>query len=418
MQQIYGFSTILKLARWLLYILPEHQTRPDRETERKDTNMNFTLNENQLAIQSTVKAFAEKELAKDILVRDAAAEFPHDLYAKMGEMGLIGLPYPKEYGGQGEDYLSYILAVEEVSKVDGAMGISYSVSTSLYGGSLTNSQATEEQLRRFLTPVASGKSLGSFALTEPTAGSDVAGARTLAVRDGDDYVINGSKCFITNGPLSDYFAVYALTDKEAGPKSMACFVVEKGTPGFVIGTRHNTMGLRSAMVCELYFTDCRVPVANMIAAPGKGFGLAMKTLDGGRIGVGAQGLGIAEGAWEIARKYLMERQQFGKPLCKQQTIAFKMAELAIEIEQAKYMVYKAALEKGEGQPYSISAAKAKYCGTNAAMHVTTEAVQLLGGNGYMKEFHVERMMRDAKITQIYEGTNEIQKMIVSGTLFQ
>ncbi|BDE86200.1 acyl-CoA dehydrogenase, short-chain specific [Oscillospiraceae bacterium] len=380
--------------------------------------MNFTLNENQLAIQSTVKAFAEKELAKDILVRDAAAEFPHDLYAKMGEMGLIGLPYPKEYGGQGEDYLSYILAVEEVSKVDGAMGISYSVSTSLYGGSLTNSQATEEQLRRFLTPVASGKSLGSFALTEPTAGSDVAGARTLAVRDGDDYVINGSKCFITNGPLSDYFAVYALTDKEAGPKSMACFVVEKGTPGFVIGTRHNTMGLRSAMVCELYFTDCRVPVANMIAAPGKGFGLAMKTLDGGRIGVGAQGLGIAEGAWEIARKYLVERQQFGKPLCKQQTIAFKMAELAIEIEQAKYMVYKAALEKGEGQPYSISAAKAKYCGTNAAMHVTTEAVQLLGGNGYMKEFHVERMMRDAKITQIYEGTNEIQKMIVSGTLFQ
>ena len=380
--------------------------------------MNFTLNENQLAIQSTVKAFAEKELAKDILVRDAAAEFPHDLYAKMGEMGLIGLPYPKEYGGQGEDYLSYILAVEEVSKVDGAMGISYSVSTSLYGGSLTNSQATEEQLRRFLTPVASGKSLGSFALTEPTAGSDVAGARTLAVRDGDDYVINGSKCFITNGPLSDYFAGYALTDKEAGPKSMACFVVEKGTPGFVIGTRHNTMGLRSAMVCELYFTDCRVPVANMIAAPGKGFGLAMKTLDGGRIGVGAQGLGIAEGAWEIARKYLMERQQFGKPLCKQQTIAFKMAELAIEIEQAKYMVYKAALEKGEGQPYSISAAKAKYCGTNAAMHVTTEAVQLLGGNGYMKEFHVERMMRDAKITQIYEGTNEIQKMIVSGTLFQ
>ena len=380
--------------------------------------MNFTLNENQLAIQSTVKAFAEKELAKDILVRDAAAEFPHDLYAKMGEMGLIGLPYPKEYGGQGEDYLSYILAVEEVSKVDGAMGISYSVSTSLYGGSLTNSQATEEQLRRFLTPVASGKSLGSFALTEPTAGSDVAGARTLAVRDGDDYVINGSKCFITNGPLSDYFAVYALTDKEAGPKSMACFVVEKGNPGFVIGTRHNTMGLRSAMVCELYFTDCRVPVANMIAAPGKGFGLAMKTLDGGRIGVGAQGLGIAEGAWEIARKYLVERQQFGKPLCKQQTIAFKMAELAIEIEQAKYMVYKAALEKGEGQPYSISAAKAKYCGTNAAMHVTTEAVQLLGGNGYMKEFHVERMMRDAKITQIYEGTNEIQKMIVSGTLFQ
>ena len=380
--------------------------------------MNFELTNEQKDIQKLARDFAEKELLPQVRERDESGEFPLEAFRKLGKTGIYGLPYPKEYGGQGEDYLSYILAVEEVSKVDGAMGISYSVSTSLYGGSLTNSQATEEQLRRFLTPVASGKSLGSFALTEPTAGSDVAGARTLAVRDGDDYVINGSKCFITNGPLSDYFAVYALTDKEAGPKSMACFVVEKGTPGFVIGTRHNTMGLRSAMVCELYFTDCRVPVANMIAAPGKGFGLAMKTLDGGRIGVGAQGLGIAEGAWEIARKYLMERQQFGKPLCKQQTIAFKMAELAIEIEQAKYMVYKAALEKGEGQPYSISAAKAKYCGTNAAMHVTTEAVQLLGGNGYMKEFHVERMMRDAKITQIYEGTNEIQKMIVSGTLFQ
>ena len=380
--------------------------------------MNFELTNEQKDIQKLARDFAEKELLPQVRERDESGEFPLEAFRKLGKTGIYGLPYPKEYGGQGEDYLSYILAVEEVSKVDGAMGISYSVSTSLYGGSLTNSQATEEQLRRFLTPVASGKSLGSFALTEPTAGSDVAGARTLAVRDGDDYVINGSKCFITNGPLSDYFAVYALTDKEAGPKSMACFVVEKGTPGFVIGTRHNTMGLRSAMVCELYFTDCRVPVANMIAAPGKGFGLAMKTLDGGRIGVGAQGLGIAEGAWEIARKYLVERQQFGKPLCKQQTIAFKMAELAIEIEQAKYMVYKAALEKGEGQPYSISAAKAKYCGTNAAMHVTTEAVQLLGGNGYMKEFHVERMMRDAKITQIYEGTNEIQKMIVSGTLFQ
>ena len=378
--------------------------------------MNFTLNENQLAIQSTVKAFAEKELAKDILVRDAAAEFPHDLYAKMGEMGLIGLPYPKEYGGQGEDYLSYILAVEEVSKVDGAMGISYSVSTSLYGGSLTNSQATEEQLRRFLTPVASGKSLGSFALTEPTAGSDVAGARTLAVRDGDDYVINGSKCFITNGPLSDYFAVYALTDKEAGPKSMACFVVEKGTPGFVIGTRHNTMGLRSAMVCELYFTDCRVPVANMIAAPGKGFGLAMKTLDGGRIGVGAQGLGIAEGAYEIARQYLMQRQQFGKPLNKQQYLAFKMAELATDIEKAKLLLYKAALCKEEGQPYSIPAAMAKMTCTDTAMKVATEAVQMLGGNGYMKDYHVERMMRDAKITEIYEGTSEVQRMVISSHL--
>lgn len=380
--------------------------------------MNFELSAEQKSIQEMVRTFAEKDLQKDILVRDASAEFPYDLYAKMGEMGLIGLPYPKEYGGEGSDYLSYILGVEEVSKVDGAMGITYSVSTSLYCGSIMNSKATDEQKKRFLTPVASGKYLGSFGLTEPSAGSDAAGAKTVAVQDGDVYVINGSKCFITNGPVSDFFVVYSLTDPALGTKGMAAFVIEKGTPGFTIGTRHNTMGLRSAHVCELYFTDCRVPVANMIAEPGKGFGLAMKTLDGGRIGVAAQGLGIAKGAFEIARKYLMERQQFGKPLFKQQYLAFKMAELDAEIESAQYLLYKAAVDKQEGRPYSASAAKAKLVCTNVAMHVTTECVQMLGGNGYMKEYHVERMMRDAKITQIYEGTNEIQKLILSGGLFR
>lgn len=239
----------------------------------------------------------------------------------------------------------------------------------------------------------------------------------MATQDGDFYVLDGSKCFITNGPLSDYFAVYAITDPSIGAKSMATFIVERNTPGFVIGTRHDTMGLRSAQVCELYFNDCRIPAANMIAPPGKGFATAMKTLDGGRIGVAAQGLGLAEGAFEIARKYLMERKQFGKPLYKQQYLAFKMVELETEIEQARYLLYKAALDKHEGRPYSVPAAKAKYICTNAAMHVTTECVQMLGGNGYMKEFHVERMMRDSKITQIYEGTNEIQKLIISGSLF-
>ncbi len=380
--------------------------------------MNFELNDNQKDIQTLVRKFAEETVAKDILQRDESREFPTAIYEQMGQMGLIGLPYPKAYGGQDREYLEYILAVEEISKVDGALGITYSVATSLYGGSLMNSDASEEQLKRFLTPVASGACAGSFALTEPTAGSDVAGARTVAVRDGDDFIINGSKCFITNGPVSEYFAVYALTDPEVGPKSMACFVVQKGTPGFVIGARHNTMGICSAAVCELYFTDCRVPLANMIAAPGKGFGLSMKTLDGGRIGVAAQGLGIAKGAFEVARRYLMQRQQFGKPLCKQQYLAFKMAELSIEIEQAQYLVYKAAIDKQEHRPYSQPAARAKYAATNAAMHVTTECVQMLGGNGFMKEYHVERMMRDAKITQIYEGTNEIQKLIVSGSLFQ
>ncbi|MPM23660.1 Acyl-CoA dehydrogenase, short-chain specific [bioreactor metagenome] len=380
--------------------------------------MNFELTAEQKSIQELVRSFAEKELQKDILVRDASGEFPRGLYDQMGKMGLIGLPYPKEYGGQGGDYLSYILGVEETSKVDASMGITYSVSTSLYCGSIMNSQATDEQKKRFLTPVASGKSLGSFGLTEPSAGSDAAGAKTVAVKNGDEYIINGSKCFITNGPVADYFIVYSLTDPALGTKGMAAFVVEKGTPGFTIGARHNTMGLRSAHVCELYFTDMHVPVANMIAEPGKGFALAMKTLDGGRIGVAAQGLGIAKGAFEIARKYLMQREQFGKPLFKQQYLAFKMAELDAEIEGAQYLLYKAAMDKEEHRPYSASAAKAKLVCTNTAMHVTTECVQMLGGNGYMKEYHVERMMRDAKITQIYEGTNEIQKLILSGGLFR
>lgn len=380
--------------------------------------MNFELSAEQKSIQKTVREFTEKELQKDILVRDETREFPMDLYEKMGQMGLIGLPYPKEYGGQNGDYLSYVLGVEEVSKVDGAMGISWSVATSLYCGSLMNSQATDEQKKRFLTPVASGKSLGSFGLTEPSAGSDAAGCKTVATKVGDEYVINGSKCFITNGPLSDYFVVYCLTDPALGTKGMAAFVLEKGTPGFVIGSRHNTMGIRSAHVSELYFNDCHVPVANMIAAPGKGFALAMKTLDGGRIGVAAQGLGLAKGAFEIARTYLMERQQFGKPLSKQQYLGFKMVELQAEIESAQYILYRAAIDKQEGRRYTNSAAMAKLVCTNAAMHVTTECVQMLGGNGFMKEYHLERMMRDAKITQIYEGTNEIQKLILSGALFR
>lgn len=380
--------------------------------------MNFELTSNQLSAQKIARDFAEKTLSKDILARDASGEFPRELYDEMGRMGLIGLPYPVEMGGQGGDYLSYVLSLEEISKVDASMGITYSVSTSLFCGVIMNSDLSIEKKAKFIRPVASGKALGSFALTEPNAGSDAAGCKTIAVKDGDEWVINGSKCFITNGPVSDYFVVFTTTDVAPGTKGMACFLVSKGTPGFVQGTRHNTMGIRSAAVCELYFNDCRVPASNMVAEPGKGFALAMKSLDGGRIGVAAQGLGIAEGAFEIARKYMMERQQFGKSIAKQQNLAFRMVDMEVQIEQAKYMLYKAALDKQEGRPYTESAAKAKLVCTDAAMHVTTEAVQMLGGNGYMKEYHVERMMRDAKITQIYEGSNEIQKLILSGRLFK
>ena len=380
--------------------------------------MNFELSQNQEAIRSLAQNFAETELAKEILARDESGEFPRELYDQMGRMGLIGIPYPVEMGGQGGDYLSYILALEEVSKVDASMGITYSVCTSLFCGVIMNSDLPAEKKAAWISPVASGSALGSFALTEPNAGSDAAGCRTIAVRDGNEWVINGSKCFITNGPVSDYFVVFTTTDTAPGTKGMACFMVPKGTPGFALGKRHNTMGIRSAAVCELYFTDCRVPEDNMVAEPGKGFALAMKALDGGRIGVAAQGLGIAEGAFEIARKYMMEREQFGKPIARQQSLAFRMVDMQVQIEQAKYMLYKAAIDKQEGRPYTESAAKAKLVCTDTAMRVTTEAVQMLGGNGFMKEYHVERMMRDAKITQIYEGSNEIQKLILSGKLFR
>lgn len=379
--------------------------------------MNFQLSEERQQLQETVREFAQKELEPDVLARDEKGEYPLHLYEKMGEMGLIGLPYPIEYGGSGKDYLDYAIAVEEISKVDASVGISYSVSTSLYGGSISNG-GSEEQKREFLPNVLSGKSLGSFGLTEPDAGSDAGGCITTAVKKGDNYILNGLKCFNTNGPLSQHFAVYALTQPELGSKGLSCFYVKKDTPGFSIGKIENKMGIRSAQVSELLFENCKIPETALIGKEGDGFKIAMKTLDGGRIGVAAQGLGIAEGAFEIARKYLMTREQFNKPLYKNQYLAFKMAELECEIEQAKYMLYKAALDKSEGRPYTISAAKAKLVCTEAAMHVTTEAVQMLGGNGFMKEYHVERMMRDAKITQIYEGTNEIQKLIISVSLFR
>ena len=380
--------------------------------------MNFELTQEQQQIQKFAREFAEKELLPGVLERDATEDFPMEAFQKFGQAGTYGIPYPKELGGTGGSYLSYILAVEEVSKVDAAFGISFSVNTSLYGGSIYNSSATDEQKKRFLEPIASGRAIGSFGLTEPNAGSDAAGQQTIATKDGDDYILNGSKCFNTNGPVADYTVVYCLTDPSIGTKSMAAFVLEKGMPGFTVGKVEDKMGIRSAPVSDMHISNVRVSADRMIAKPGEGFKLAMKTLDGGRIGVGAQALGIAKGAFETARKYMMQRQQFGKPICKQQYLAFKMAELQTKIQAAELLLYKAAICKEEGQPYTVPAAMAKMTCTNVAMEVTTEAVQLLGGNGYMKDYHVERMMRDAKITQIYEGTNEIQKLVISGQLFR
>lgn len=379
--------------------------------------MNFELSKEQELVQKTVREFAEKVLKPIAIENDEKSEFPIEAYKKMGEMGLIGLPYPKEYGGAGADYLSYVLAVEEISKVHASVGISYSVTTSLCAGGIINN-ASEEQKKKYLPDILSGKKFGSFGMTEPNAGSDASAAETTARKEGDHYVLNGTKCFITNGPLSETFLVFGITDKSKGPKGVSAFIVEKGYPGFSIGKIEDKCGIKAAQVSELIFEDCKVPAENLVSEEGKGLKIALSTLDGGRIGVAAQALGIAEGAFDIAKKYMKERIQFGKPICKKQYLAFKMVELGLEIEEAKYILYKAAIDKQEGRPYSLPAAKAKIACTDAAMHVTTEAVQMLGGNGYMKEFQVERMMRDAKITQIYEGTNEIQKLIISGQLFR
>ena len=381
--------------------------------------MDFSLSQSQLDMQAKARKFAEEEVKPGAIARDESREFPYDLVKRMGELGMMGIPYPEEVGGQGLGYQEYVMAMEEVSKVDASTSLPLTVNTSLFCGTVENSDATDEQKKRFMIPINKEAKNGCFALTEPTAGSDVAGALTMAIEDGDDYIINGSKCFITNGPISDYFAVYAYTDKELGPaKSMACFVVPRETAGLVIGDRHNTSGLRAGQVCELFFNDMRVPKANMIAPSGKGFKLAMKTLDGGRIGVAAQALGVAEAAFEAARVHVMERKQFGKPIFKNQTIAFRMVDLQVEIENAKNLVYKAAWEKDNGiKTYGLSAAKAKFYASDAAMHTCVEAIQFMGGDGYMKEYEVERMMRDCKIMQIYEGTNEIQHLVLSGALF-
>ncbi|MFV0617904.1 acyl-CoA dehydrogenase family protein [Megasphaera sp. WILCCON 0056] len=380
--------------------------------------MNFELTAQQQQIMEQVRDFTAKRLAPGVVERDEASEFPLEAFKEFGKMGMYGLCYPQAFGGTDIGYLPYILAVEEVSKVDASFGIAFSVNTSLYGGSIMYSSATEEQKRRFLSPIASGQAIGSFGLTEHSAGSDAAGQKTVATKDGDDYVLNGTKIFNTNGPLADYTVVYALTDPALGTKGMCAFVLEKGMEGFHVGKIENKMGIRSAQVSEMVMSQVRVSADRMIAKPGEGFKLAMKTLDGGRIGVGAQALGIAEGAFKIAIDYMKKREQFGKPLYKQQYLAFKMAELYADIEKAKLVLYKAACLKEAGKPFTTAAAVAKLTCTDVAMKVTTECVQMMGGNGYMKEYHVERMMRDAKITQIYEGTNEIQKLVISGGLFR
>ncbi|MCR1950529.1 MULTISPECIES: acyl-CoA dehydrogenase [unclassified Clostridium] len=375
--------------------------------------MNFQLTREQELVRQMVREFAVNEVKPIAAEIDETERFPMENVKKMAELGMLGIPFAKEYGGAGGDTLSYILAVEELSKVCGTTGVIVSAHTSLCA-SLIEQFGTKEQKEKYLVDLASGKKLGAFGLTEPGAGTDAAGQQTVAVLDGDNYILNGSKIFITNGGVADTFIIFAMTDRSKGTRGISAFIVEKSFEGFSIGKKEDKLGIRGSSTTELVMSNCVVPKENLIGQEGKGFGIAMKTLDGGRIGIAAQALGIAEGAYDEAVAYMKERKQFGKPLSAFQGLQWMIAEMDTKIEAARHLVYKAAWLKDNRLPYSVDAARAKLYAAEVAMDVTTKAVQIFGGYGYTKEYPVERMMRDAKITEIYEGTSEVQKMVISG----
>mgnify|MGYP002511297356 CR=1 FL=1 len=383
--------------------------------------MDFTLRKEHEMARALFREFAEKEVKPLAQEVDETEEFPRETAAKMAKNGFLGIPVPKEYGGQGCDPLTYVMCVEELSKVCGTTGVIVSAHTSLCCDPIMTF-GTEEQKQKYLVPLAKGEKLGAFGLTEPGAGTDAQGQQTKAVADGDDYIINGSKIFITNGKEADVYVIFAVTGviEKRGRKikEITSFIVEKGTPGFTFGTKEKKMGIRGSSTYELIFTDCRVPKENMLGKLGQGFKIAMHTLDGGRIGIAAQALGIAEGALERTIAYTKERKQFGKPIAALQNTQFQLADMATKVQAAQLLVYKAAMAKATQKEYGFEAAQAKLYAAEVAMEVTTKAVQLHGGYGYTREYDVERMMRDAKITEIYEGTSEVQKMVISAALLK
>ena len=383
--------------------------------------MDFTLSKEHEMARSLFKEFAEKEVKPLAQEVDETEVFPRGTVEKMAKYGFLGIPVPKEYGGQGCDPLTYAMCVEELSKVCGTTGVIVSAHTSLCIDPIMT-YGTEEQKQKYVVPLAKGEKLGAFGLTEPGAGTDAQGQQTKAVLDGDEWVLNGSKCFITNGKEADVYIVIAVTGKieKRGrmQKEISAFIVEKGTPGFSFGTKENKMGIRGSSTYELIFTDCRIPKENLLGQKGKGFAIAMHTLDGGRIGIAAQALGIAEGALETTVAYVKERKQFGRSIAQFQNTQFQLADMATKVEAAQLLVYKAAMAKATQKVYSVEAAKAKLYAAEVAMEVTTKCVQLHGGYGYIREYDVERMMRDAKITEIYEGTSEVQRMVISGALLK
>jgi len=379
--------------------------------------MNFELTEEQNLIRDMVRSFAETEVAPSARERDEEERFDRALmYDRLGELGLTGIVFPEEYGGAGADYISYAIAVEELSRVCGSTGVTLSAHLSLCANPIYMF-GTEAQKQKFLVPLAKGEKLGAFGLTEPSAGSDAGGTKTTATRDGNDWILNGSKIFITNAGEAETYVVLARTDKSAEKhRGISAFIVEKGTPGFSFGKKEAKMGIRSSPTMELVFENCRIPGDNLLGQEGQGFKVAMKTLDGGRIGIAAQALGIAQGALDAALAYTKEREQFNKPIAAFQGVSFQLADMATQIEAARLLIYNAAYRASAGLSYSQESAMAKLFASETAMRVTTQSVQLHGGYGYTREFPVERMMRDAKITEIYEGTSEVQRVVIGATL--
>ncbi|MED4589357.1 MULTISPECIES: acyl-CoA dehydrogenase [Priestia] len=374
--------------------------------------MYFKLSEEHEMIRKMVRDFAKNEVGPTAEERDEEERFDREIFRKMSELGLTGIPWPEEYGGIGSDYLAYCIAVEELSRVCASTGVTLSAHTSLAGWPIFKF-GSEEQKHTYLKPMAQGEKIGAYGLTESSAGSDAGGMKTTAVKEGDFYVLNGSKIFITNGGEADIYVVFARTNPEEKQKGTSAFIVEKDMEGFSVGKKEKKLGIRSSPTTEIIFENCRVPKENLLGKEGDGFKIAMMTLDGGRNGIAAQAVGIAQGALDAAVAYAKERHQFGKPIIAQQGIAFKLADMATSIEASRLLTYQAAWLEGEGLPYGKESAMSKLYAGDTAMKVTTEAVQVFGGYGYTKDYPVERYMRDAKITQIYEGTQEIQRLVIS-----
>lgn len=379
--------------------------------------MDFTLTEEQKMIRQAAKDFANTELLPGVIERDETQSFPNELIRKMGALGFMGMMVDPQYGGSGLDTLSYVLTMEELSKIDASASVIVSVNNSLVCWGL-ETYGTDEQKSKYLTRLATGEIIGAFCLSEPEAGSDATSQKTTAIDKGDHYILNGTKNWITNGSSADVFLVIAQTDREKGHRGINVLIVEKGMGGFEIGPKENKLGIRGSDTHSLNFNDVKVPKENRIGEDGFGFKFAMKTLAGGRIGIAAQALGIAAGAYELSKKYSKERKAFGTEIANHQAIAFKLADMHTQIEAARLLVYKAAMDKDQGKNYDLSGAMAKLYASQVAMETSVEAVQIHGGNGFVKEYHVERLMRDAKITQIYEGTSEIQKIVISRSILK